>query len=161
MLTHQESQPQVPKWRVKASSSPPHSFLSILSFLFSLSLFLSLSLLLFSSSPLPLSLLPTQILKSIRYAFDWYTVCTAITACTGRVCTIHLHLRLPPQSSHVIPILPVILLLILPLADAHENCSCSCSVLQSTWLRGWVEVRTVKGEMKGLRNLRKLSQGWL
>lgn len=80
-------------------------------FPFSLSFSVSLSPLFFCSLRLLfLSLLPTQILKSIRYAFDWYTVCTAITACTGRVCTIHPHLRLPPQSSHAtIPILPIIL----------------------------------------------------
>lgn len=154
MLTHQKSQLQVPKWRVKASSFT--AFLSFYSLFSSFSLFPSPF---FSYSPhlLFVSLLPTQILKSIRYAFDWYTVCTAITACTGRVCTIYPHLHLPPQSSHAIPILPVILLLFLLLrmhartaAAAVASCSrhgwedeLRCELLRERW-RAWGIWRRVK-----------------
>lgn len=156
MLTHQKSQPQMPKWRVKASSFT--TFLSFYSLLF---FFYSLHLLF-------VSLLPTQILKSIRYAFDWYTVCTAITACTGRVCTIHPHLHLPPQSSHAIPILSVILLLFLPLrmhartaAAAAAVASCSrhgwedesrCELLRERW-RAWGIWRRVKDSFRKWRRI--------
>lgn len=144
MLIHQKLQPQVSKWRVKASSFTAFLFLTI-----SFSLFPSL-LLLFSSSPL-------------RFSAS-YTDIKINTVCVWLVHRMHRHYRMhrprmydppPPTFAPTIiprythpscnpPPLP-------PLADARENCS--CSVLQPTWLRGWVKVRTVKGEMKGLRNL--------
>lgn len=136
--------------RESSASFPASLFLPVF-------LFLSLSPLLFHHNLLLLrrryilllSSLPsfhflTQILKSIRYAFDWYTVCTAITACTGRVCTIrssrypglpptiiprHTHPSCNPLRRPPSPRPP-------SLADARENCSCSCSALQPTWLRG-------------------------
>lgn len=116
----------------------------------------------FSFSLFSLFLLSSSILSSSPLRFSAsYTDIKINTVCVWLVHRMHRHYRMhwprmydppPPTFAPTIiprhihpsynpPPLP-------PLADAHENCS--CSVLQPTWLRGWVKVRTVKGEMKGL-----------
>lgn len=64
-----------------------------------------------------------RILKSIRYAFDWYTVATAITARGSRTrsCT-----RLTVTSISTSPF-PTPPRLTAPYLDTHGNCSCNCS----------------------------------